>query len=150
MSGLEVDRDKLRQKIQYIRDALRRLEEIRARGESAYLADSLLQAASIRYLQTGIEAMIDAANHIVARQGLGLPLTYAQALELLVREGILPRDRNAVYKEMVKFRNRAVHLYDEIDPGEVYRILENHLGDFEGFIQVIVQRFFEEGEAAPS
>lgn len=53
MSATEVDRDKLRQKIQYIRDSVRRLEEIRARGEEAFLADPILQAAATRFLQTG-------------------------------------------------------------------------------------------------
>lgn len=43
---------------------------------------------------------------------------------------------------MVRFRNRAVHLYDTISPDEVYRILDRHLGDFDVFVAAIVRRFF--------
>lgn len=39
-------------------------------------------------------------------------------------------------------QNRAVHLYDEIDPTEVFAIMENHLDDFEVFIRAITQRYF--------
>lgn len=137
-----VDPDKLRQKIQYIRDAVRRLEEIRDRGREAFLADSIIQAAATRYLQTGIEAMLDAAHHIVAREGLGLPQTYRAAIDLLIRHGILPQDKAETFRRMVKFRNRAVHLYDEIDPGEIYSILEHHLTDFEDFVEMLVKRYF--------
>jgi len=55
---------------------------------------------------------------------------------------------------MVRFRNRAVHLYDEIDPSEVFAIMEQNLGDFEAFIQAIIQRYFSgetrsDSEAGP-
>jgi len=32
---------------------------------------------------------------------------------------------------MVKFRNKTVHLYYEIDDKEVYKILQQHLNDFQ-------------------
>jgi uncharacterized protein YutE (UPF0331/DUF86 family) len=54
----------------------------------------------------------------------------------------LPRANAPAFKAMVKFRNRAVHLYDEISPEEVYRILEHDLGDFELFLEAIVRRYF--------
>ena len=44
---------------------------------------------------------------------------------------------------MVRFRNCAVYLYDEIDPAEVHRIVTSHLDDFEIFLAAIVQRYFE-------
>ncbi|MCW3488582.1 HepT-like ribonuclease domain-containing protein [Dethiobacter alkaliphilus] len=45
---------------------------------------------------------------------------------------------------MVKFRNRAVHLYDEIADEETYKIIQNHLTDFEKFIAAIVQHCMNE------
>jgi len=72
-----------------------------------------VQTAAVRYLHTAIESMIDIANHVVARRGL-----------------------------MVAFRNRAVHLYDEIDADEVYEILTERLGDFDDFVSAIATRFF--------
>ncbi len=43
---------------------------------------------------------------------------------------------------MIKFRNRAVHLYDEINAEEVYTILEHDRGDFEVFLRAVVSRYF--------
>ncbi|MBI4729280.1 MAG: DUF86 domain-containing protein [Acidobacteria bacterium] len=141
MTDPAVDRDKVRQKIQYVREALRRLADIRARGDDAFLADPILQAAATRWLQVAIEAVIDAANHIIAREGLGLPKTYREAVEILAAEGILPKEKTAGFVKMVKFRNRAVHLYDEISPGEILTILQSDLGDFEDFIGILVKRY---------
>jgi len=141
MSEPVVDRDKLRQKVQYIHEALRRLNAVRSAGRQAFLSDDMVQAASIRYLQVAIEAMVDAANHIVAREGLGLPRTYRQSLEILVREGILPPERRDAFGKMVGFRNRVVHLYDDVDPGEVYDIIEGRLGDFEAFLSAVCGRY---------
>ena len=138
------DREKLRQKIQFIRDCVGRLEAIRARGADAFRADPILQDAAVRNLQIGIEAMLDAANHIVAREGLGLPETYWQSVELLIRGGILPADRADDLARMVRFRNRAVHLYDDIVPGEVHEILEHRLEDFEMIVRALVQRYLSD------
>jgi uncharacterized protein YutE (UPF0331/DUF86 family) len=135
------DPEKIRQKVQFLRDALRQLEQIRERGEPELSRDPILQAAAIRYLQVGIEAVLDTANHIIARQGLGLPKTYQEALELLFREGILPTEKAEDFAQMVGFRNRAVHLYQQIEPEEVWKILEEDLEDFELFIRAMVERY---------
>jgi len=147
---MTVDADKIRTKIHFIREALRRLEEIRSRGREAFLAESILQAAAERNLQIGIEAILDTAGHIIAREGLAVPKTHREAMEILLREGILPASHRESFLEMSSFRNRLVHIYEEIDPAEVFDILEKHLGDFETFIRAIVQRYFssEKGEGA--
>jgi hypothetical protein len=53
------DPEKIRQKVQFLRDALRQLEQIRERGEERLASDPILLAAAIRYLQVGIEAILD-------------------------------------------------------------------------------------------
>ena len=92
--------------------------------------------------------------HHCQRGSLGLPKTYVESVRLLVEAGILPSDRGADFERMVRFRIRAVHLYDEIDPSEVFAIMEQNLGDFEAFIQAIIQRYFSgetrsDSEAGP-
>ena len=146
MSKTRVDLDKLRQKVQYIRNSVRRLSEIREGGEERFLGDEILHAAATRYLQTGIEAMLDAAHHILAREGLGLPKTYRQAMELLVRTRIVPREQAAILQQLVKFRNRAVHLYDRIRAEELWSLMRDHLVDFEAFTGVLVRRYFDSGD----
>jgi len=62
-----VDRDKLRSHLDHVRGNLRRLSEIHATGRDEFLTDDVVQAAATRWLQTAIEAMIDIANHVIAR-----------------------------------------------------------------------------------
>lgn len=139
-----VDPDRLRPRIQHVRERLRRLREIAAEGSDAFSGDVLRQDAAVRNLQTSVEALLDMANHIVAREGLGTPTSYQEAVDLLVDHGVLPEENAEAYRQMVRFRNRAVHMYDEIDVDEVYSILESDLSDFEAFISAIVERYFPE------
>lgn len=96
----EPDRDVLRQKIQFVRDTLRMLRELREEPREEFLEDWKSQAAATRSLQVGIEAILDAAHHIIAREGLGLPKTYQDAIEILVRERVLPRDTREQFTKM--------------------------------------------------
>lgn len=144
---MTVEPGKIRTKIQFIREAVRRLEEIRGRGREAFLSDPILQPAAERNLQVAIEAVLDTASHILAREGLAVPKTYREAMEVLLREGILPASHRESFLKMSSFRNRLVHIYDEVDPAEVFSILENHLDDFETFIKAVVQRYLSSEEA---
>jgi uncharacterized protein YutE (UPF0331/DUF86 family) len=136
-----VDADKLRHHIQFVRSTLPQLREIRDEGEASFLASPRSQAAAVRFLHTAVEALVDIANHVIAREGLGIPRAYADAVSLLVKADVLPRDREETFLQMVRFRNRAVHLYDEIDPAEVFAILRDDLDDFEAFLAPIVARY---------
>lgn len=139
----QIDKEKIRDKLNFIQENRRRLEELRTGGVERFRHDPFAEAAATRMLQVSIEAMIDVANHIVARLRLGTPKTYREAMDLLVEAGILPAEQQETFRQMVRFRNRAVHLYDTIAPDEVYRILDRHLGDFDVFIAAIVRRFFQ-------
>lgn len=135
------DRRKLRQKAQYVRDAVRALERIRQDGREAFLANSLAEPAATRRLQVAIEAVLDAANHIVAREGWGLPKSYREAIDLLIANGVLPSETRDRLHAMVAFRNKAVHLYQEIEPDQVFSMLEHDLGDFEIFLRALSDRY---------
>ena len=42
----------------------------------------------------------------------------------------------------MKFRNRIVHLDQEVDDAEIYRILQENLDDIKGFIKAVMSKFF--------
>jgi len=139
---LTVNKDKLRDKISFIERNLRRLTRLASLPREQFVAEDIPFLAAVRLLQTAIEAMIDIASHIAARERLGSPKTYAEAFELLAEAQIIPPNFLPIAKKMVSFRNRAVHLYDNIDPDAVYAIIRQNLQDFEEFIGYIVQRYF--------
>jgi uncharacterized protein YutE (UPF0331/DUF86 family) len=137
-----VDLTKLRSHIDFVRANLRKLEMVHERGREEFLSDDITQAAATRWLQTSIEALVDMSNHIIAREGLGVPRAYAETIEILTREGVLPPARRDALLKMVRFRNRIVHLYDEVSSEEIWRIIDHDLGDFDAFISAIAARYF--------
>jgi uncharacterized protein YutE (UPF0331/DUF86 family) len=138
-----VDSAKLRSHVDYVRSNVRKLEQLRKSGRTQFLEDDMAQAAAARWLQTTIEAVIDMGNHIVAREGLGVPRAYSETMEIMLREGVLPDDRRDAFLAMVRFRNRVVHLYDEVHPDDIWTIIEHDLGDFDVFIAAIATRYFD-------
>jgi len=57
-------------------------------------------------------------------------------------ESLVPR-----FVEMARFRKRLVHLYWEVEKEQVWKILENDMGDFAAF-QSLVLSLLKEGEEA--
>ncbi|MHB1043110.1 MAG: type VII toxin-antitoxin system HepT family RNase toxin [Eubacteriales bacterium] len=140
-----VDRVKLRQKIAFIEKNLRLLEELKSVPFEKFDRDSINFNAAVRVLQISIETMLDIANHIVARERLGVPNTYAESLDLLASGKVITPEYAARAKNMARFRNRAVHLYMDMNEKEVYNILRNDLDDFREFIQQVIARYFQHG-----
>ena len=88
-------------------------------------------------LQRAVQACIDLANVVIAKEGLGLPNTYRQSFEILNKHYIIDGSITAKLVSMVGFRNISVHDYGEIKPEIVHSIVKNHLPDFEIFYSII-------------
>lgn len=84
-------------------------------------------------LQRAVQAAIDLAHVVIARDGLGLPTDYGQSFDLLARHKIIDLPTAINLRKMVGFRNIAVHEYQEIDDRVLQSIIEHHLDDFEGY-----------------
>ena len=54
---------------------------------------------------------------------------------------MLPAEARARFHQMIAFRNRAVHLYEELDPEHVFVALENDPGDFDLFVDALTDRY---------
>ncbi|NYE58614.1 type VII toxin-antitoxin system HepT family RNase toxin [Carboxydothermus ferrireducens] len=134
---LEIDKKRVLDKIRVIENSLSKLKTLAQLPVNEFISDFKYFDSAKYNLQTAIEAMIDIGNHIISRRGLEVPRTYSDTFEILYKGGILTKKDADIYKLMAKFRNRIVHFYDEVDDIEVYRILQNNLGDFDSFIQQI-------------
>jgi len=134
-----LDLEKLRAKSQTIEANLSRLEQLKAYSREDFLVDFRNVESAKRLLQVAIEAMIDAATHIIARKRLPTPSGHAEAFTRLGEAGLLPQKHIPTYLVMVRFRNRLVHVYAEVSDTEVYRILQSDLGDFRIFLTDLAQ-----------
>ena len=129
-----VDLEKTRGKLEIIRRCLNRLEQLRQVDRREFLADFRQADAAKHNLQVAIEAMIDVANHVIARKGYAIPASHTEAFETIAREGWVRPEDVPAYVAMARFRNRIVHIYEDVNDERVYQILMDNLNDFRSFL----------------
>ncbi len=130
-----VDESRILHKLQAITDSLSKLEELAQMDRDVFLIDFRSIDSAKYNLQTSIEAMIDICNHIISRKRLRVPATNVESFEVVSEAGLLPADVLPVYRSMARFRDRIVHMYDEVDDGQIYEILRTRLDDIRAFVQ---------------
>ena len=134
-----VDREKVERKIQKLDELLDILEKLSKISSNELVKDPIKLGSIKYYLQVSIESCIDMANHIISSERFRAPKDYGDTFNILSEEGIIGDNFTQVMKQMVKFRNRIVHLYDEVDDHYVIDILKNRLDDFQTFRNTILK-----------
>ena len=89
-------------------------------------------------LQRACEAATDIAMYIVSSRKLGIPQTKKDAFELLYKQELINKEMATNMKNMIGFRNIAVHDYKEIDEEIIKDVIENHLNDLLQFARTIL------------
>ena len=130
-----VDESRILHKLQAITDSLSKLEELAQMGRDVFLIDFRSIDSAKYNLQTSIEAMIDICNHIISRKRLRVPATNVESFEVVSEAGLLPADALPVYRSMARFRNRIVHMYDDVDDSQIHEMLQTRLDDIRTFVQ---------------
>ncbi|MDA3799789.1 MAG: DUF86 domain-containing protein [Kiritimatiellae bacterium] len=95
----------------------------------------LNRSAAERALQVAVEIIIDVAERIIAVEGVGPAATASEAIEKLVKLGVL--QSKDPYVDMVRFRNLIVHQYEKVSPEILYTLVTKNLQDFKNFIDEI-------------
>lgn len=123
---------------------VRLLEEERGRPRGEIEADPVRAAGVQHLLQIAVETVSNLANHLAAECGWETPRSYVDSLANLHRHGVV-REAGLARRleQMARFRNLVVHRYWEVDMGEVYRILQDHLDDFREVAEA-VRRYLRE------
>lgn len=130
-----MDQRKVLEKLRVIKENLDKLNSFKDVPLNLFVSN-FEKYDSARYnLQTAIEAMLDICNHIIARKAYKVPRNNAEAFRLLCHKGILSPDMEDAYTAMARFRNRVVHLYDQVDNQEIYRIIREDLGNIIRFME---------------
>src|SRR5690554_3146854 len=134
-----LDKSKILSKISFIKQSKNKLEKLGELSEEDFL-NSFINYDSAKYnLVVMIEAIIDISNHIISRKSFEIPSTSSDSIKILVKNNLLPKEYESVFIAMVRFRNRVVHLYQEVDDKEVYKILKNNLNDIDYFLKSVIK-----------
>jgi uncharacterized protein YutE (UPF0331/DUF86 family) len=135
----DVNVDRLRDLAGHLRNTCRQLREIGNQGVEVFLSDARA-ANSAKYLLIVVtEAALDICNHLAARKGGRSPEDYADCMKILGELGALEEGLTVRMSKMARFRNLLVHLYWKVDDREVYRVIREHLDDFEQYLLAVGQ-----------
>jgi len=132
---LKYNKEKVGSLISQIHTALDRLYALKSLSKDELLSD-IDKVASVKYhFIIAIEAIVDICNHIISKNNLRLPKDYADTFNILEEKGLIDKDLTARLKNMVRFRNRLVHIYWDVNDEVVYKILQTNLDDFTEFLK---------------
>ncbi|WP_416426539.1 DUF86 domain-containing protein [Pseudomonas sp. App30] len=132
--------DVILNKVATIQRCVARVREEYDKGAETFTLDYTRQDAAILNIQRACEASLDIAQHIVRRERLGVPQSARSALELLAKAGWLDEPLLSSLKNMVGFRNIAVHEYQTLQLPILVSIITKHLDDFLTFSRSILRQ----------
>ncbi len=138
-----LDNRKILEKLRMMKENLAKLAVLAQVPVEVFVSDFQKYDAAKYNLQTAIEAMLDICNHIIARNAYEVPRTNAEAFRLLCRKGVLNPELEDTFMAMARFRNRVVHMYDQVDNREIFRIISEDSGGFQVFIKDISRMISE-------
>lgn len=112
--------------------------ELRRFALAERIESDLVQRRFVEHTQQlAIQAAIDAATHVVASERLGTPRGALHAIELLVQNGWIERERLEVLRQIVGFREVLVHGDAEVDARILRDVFEHRLDDLLRFAAAI-------------
>lgn len=132
-------KEDIQTKIDLILDNLEKLNSLRAKTYEDFISDFRNIDSALHRLQTSIQALLDIGSYIIASLGLKTPNTNAEIIEILSNAGHISKDKIETYIKMSQFRNRIVHLYNQIDKKTLYDILVNELDDIKEFYKHLLE-----------
>ena len=122
-----------------IDDNLEKLETLSGLSHDEFMADFRNIDATVRILQTSIQALVDISRYVIRSLGLPSADAYRQVPVVLADAGYLDQTSTAIYDEMVRFRNLVVHHYYRVNPEEIYNILTENLSDLQSWRTTLLE-----------
>ncbi|MCD6290838.1 MAG: DUF86 domain-containing protein [Anaerolineae bacterium] len=126
-----VRKEVVRKRLRKLDEYLTILQRLQGTPYEEFIANPEKYGSAERFLQLAIETVNDIGSHLVADLGLGPVEWYRDVPERLYGAGYIDQEMREQWIRMIGFRNILVHDYLDVDRGQVYEILQKHLGDFE-------------------
>lgn len=128
----------IEQRLALIADYLSQLRKLAHTPREEFLADKIKTGAAESYLRRSLEAIFDIGRHILAKTGsVNMATEYKAIAKGLAQREIVDGKLGETLLEMAGYRNRLVHMYNEITDDELYGILTEDLDAIRNFINQI-------------
>lgn len=136
---MTIDDERVMEKVRFIKEQVTDIRELTSKQSKTEIFSNKFTVKGLKYsLQTAIEAMIDIAFHLVAKKYQYAPKEARDALYVLMQNQVINEKEYKIFTSMVSFRNRMVHLYEDISEERLYMYSTSNLKDFEIFIERIL------------
>ena len=136
MSG-RISRTVVADKVALIRRLLDEAGTLPLDDLDAFMRDPRMVAAGESYLRRTLEALLDIARHILAKGFARGPSEYAEVARQLGEVRVVTRAQAERLVRMARYRNRLVHVYDEVTAAELYELLARRQGDIDETVGAI-------------
>lgn len=94
-----------------------------------FLSDPIHAAAAESYVRRSLEALFDLGRHVLAKAFGDDAGEYKRVAARLGDHGVLSPESVHLMKQMAGYRNRLVHVYDDVTPEELFALCTAHVGD---------------------
>lgn len=122
---------------------LQYLDTLSQKSKEEFFKDVIVQGACERYLQLAIESSLNIGSRIIAleasKTNISAPESYADIFLKLGELGVLSQEVVINLMAMARFRNRLVHIYWEIEPERIYKILQENRREIHEFKDKIIE-----------
>lgn len=132
--------DVLLSKAATVERCVARAREEYFQSPDTFATDFTRQDAAVLNVQRACEAVLDMGQHLVRRDGLGVPQGAKGVFDLLAHAGYIPDPLATALKRMVAFRNIAVHDYQSLLLPILVNVITQHLDEFQAFTRLLLQR----------
>ncbi len=134
---MEIDKEKIKQRFSEIKESLDEIKRITSLDEKEFWSKKENIAAVKYYLLQAIEAVGGICVHIAAKKFNKGVSVFGECFEVLEKEGFLSEGLVSRLRKMVKFRNKLMHRYWEIDDKNILEYARKDTGDFQDFIKAV-------------
>lgn len=134
---MEIDKEKIKQRFSEIDESLKEIKRLVSLDKKEFYYKKENMAAVKYYLLQAIEAVGGICVHIAAKKLNKGVSAFGECFEILGKEGCLDEELVSKLRKMVKFRNRLIHRYWEIDDEKILEYTKTDLNDFNEFIKAI-------------
>lgn len=139
MTTLKLEKNVIIKRINGIEAELVELKKLGEQALEKFQSDDGWKLAQF-HLHRALEGVFNISSHILSRIPGGGASQYKEIALKLGENKIVPADfARSELVQMAKYRNRLVHFYAQIEPKELYSIIQNDLPDFETFLAAIKQ-----------
>ncbi|MBF0620778.1 MAG: DUF86 domain-containing protein [Magnetococcales bacterium] len=132
--------DVLINKVSIIERCVARAREEYQKDPDSFSTDYTRQDAAILNIQRACQATLDMGHHLIRRERLGVPQSARDVFTLLNKGKWIDETLSKTMKQMVGYRNIAVHEYQELQLPITISIITKNLDDFLDFSQTILKQ----------